>query len=60
MAAAKNIKKKVYGLELHYKMKELKKDKDTVVLLAYVCIVHAMDLRPEEYPDDDKLNQLKF
>ena len=61
---------KVYGLEVHYKVKILEetkalgwignKKKETVVLVAYKAIAHSMDLNPADYPDDEELLQLKF
>ena len=60
---------KVSGIEAHYKVKVLKKtkgnvplfkSKDTVVLLAYKCIVYVMDLNPAEFPDAEELKQLTF
>ena len=64
----KRVGDKVYGLEVHYKVKILEetkgwvgnKKKETVVLVAYKAIAHTMDLRPEDYPDDDELHMLKF
>ena len=60
---------KVYGMEVHYKLKLLEEDKgtmftgrskDTVVLIAYKCITHAMDLNPEEFPDNEEFKKLTF
>ena len=64
----KRVGDKVYGLEVHYKVKILEetkgwvgnKKKETVVLVAYKAIAHSMDLNPEDYPDDEELNMLKF
>ena len=64
----KRVGDKVYGLEVHYKVKILEetkgwignKKKETVVLVAYKAIAHTMDLCPEDYPDDEELNMLKF
>ena len=63
----KRVGDKVYGMEIHYKVKILEgtkgwvvKKKDTVILVAYKALAHTMDLRPEEYPDDEELQQLKF
>lgn len=54
--------RRVYGLELHYKVKILEEDKgrirthkETVVLIAYKCLAHVMDLNPDEYPDDEEM-----
>ena len=63
------FKDKVYGTEIHYKVKVLEetkgtvpgfKSKDTVVLIAYKCIAHVMDLNPAEFPDDKEHKQLTF
>jgi len=63
----KRVGDKVYGIEAHYKVKVLEeskgtvfKTKDTVVLIAYKCIAHVMDLDPAEFPDDDEHKQLTF
>ena len=65
----KRVGDKVYGLEVHYKVKILEETKgwvgskrrETVVLVAYKAIAHAMDLNPADYPDDEELPQvLKF
>ena len=64
----KRVGDKVYGLEVHYKVKILEetkgwvgnKKKETVVLVAYKAIAHSMDLNPADYPDDDELHMLKF
>ena len=63
----KRVGNKVYGIEAHYKVKVLEetkgtvfKSKDTVVLIAYKCIAHVMDLNPEEFPDDEEHRQLTF
>ena len=56
----KRVGEKVYKIEAHYKVKILEetkgsmpgfKSKDTVVLIAYKCISHVMDLQPEDCPD---------
>ena len=63
------FKDKVYGTEIHYKVKVLEetkgtvpgfKSKDTVVLIAYKCIAHVMDLNPADFPDDEEYMQLTF
>ena len=65
----KRVGEKVYGIEAHYKVKLLEetkgnmltgRSKDTVVLIAYKCIAHVMDLNPAEFPDDEELKQLTF
>ena len=65
----KRVGNKVYGIEAHYKVKVLEetkgsvrwfKSKDTVVLIAYKCIAHVMDLNPAEFPDDEEHKQLTF
>ena len=65
----KRFGNKVYGIEAHYKVKVLEEikgnritgtSKDTVVLIAYKCLSHAMDLDPEDFPDDKALAQIKF
>lgn len=64
----KRVGDKVYGIEVHYKVKILEemkgwigqKKKETVVLVAYKALAHAMNLNPSEYPDDDELQALKF
>ena len=62
-------KDKVCGIEIHYKVKVLEETKgtvlgfksnDTVVLIAYKCIAHVMDLNPAEFPDDKEHKQLTF
>ena len=59
----KRVGNKVYRIEAHYKVKILEeskggvpgfRSKDTVVLIAYKCIAHAMDLDPEDFPDDEE------
>ena len=65
----KRVGNKVYGIEAHYKVKVLEetkgnmvtgKSKDTVVLIAYKCLSHTMDLDPEDFPDDKELEKIKF
>lgn len=65
----KRVGNKVYGIEAHYKVKVLEetkgnmvtgKSKDTVVLIAYKCLSHTMDLDPEDFPDDKELENIKF
>ena len=65
----KRVRDKVYGIEAHYKVKILEetkgsmpgfKSKDTVVLIAYKCISHIMDLRPEDFPDKEEYEQITF
>ena len=64
----KRIGNNVYGMEVHYKVKILEetkgwvgaRKKETVVLVAYKALAHSMDLRPEDYPDDDELQRLQF
>ena len=66
----KRIGNQVYGLEVHYKVKlleetkeaymGLKSSRETVVLIAYKCLAHTMDLNPEEYPDDETFKQITF
>lgn len=65
----KRIDNKVYGIEAHYKVKILEESKgsvpgfkssDTVVLIAYKCIAHAMDLDPQDIPDDEEHQQITF
>ena len=60
----KRVGDKVYEIEAHYKVKVLKeitgRSKDTVVLIAFKCIAHVMDLNPAEFPDAEELKQLTF
>lgn len=65
----KRVGDKVFGIEAHYKVKVLEeskgvvpgfKSKDTVVLIAYKCCAHAMDLDPKEFPDDEEHKKLTF
>ena len=65
----KRVGNKVYGIEAHYKIKVLEeikgnrltgKSKDTVVLIAYKCMSHAMNLDPRDFPDDKELEKIKF
>ena len=66
----KRIGNQVYGIEAYYKVKileetkekymGLKSSKDTVVLIAYKCFAHLMDLNPEEYPDVETFKQITF
>ena len=63
----KRIGDKVYAMEAHYKVKVLEetkgtvfKSKDTVVLIAYKCIAHVMDLDPAEFPDAEEHKKLTF
>lgn len=58
----KRYGQRVYGLELHYKVKILEEDrgrirshKETVVLIAYKCLAHVMNLDPNEYPDNEEM-----
>ena len=66
----KQIGDEIYGLEVHYTVKlleetkttymGLRSSKETVVLIAYKCLAHIMELNPEEYPDEDTLKQIAF
>lgn len=65
----KRVNDKVYGIEAHYKVKILEeiqgnvftgKSKDTVVLIAYKCMSHVMDLNPENFPDTEEFKQITF
>ena len=66
----KRIGNQVYGIEAHYKVKLLEEtegeymgfrsSKETVVLIAYKCLAHAMDLNPEDYPDEETFKQITF
>ena len=65
----KRVNSKVYGIEAHYKVKVLEeikgyrltgKSRDSVVLIAYKCLSHTMDLDPEDFPDDKELEKIKF
>lgn len=65
----KRVGNKVYGIEAHYKVKVLEeikgyrltgKSRDSVVLIAYKCLSHTMDLDPEDFPDDKELEKIKF
>ena len=56
---------KVYGLEMHYKIRvfEEKKwmsSKETVVLVAYKAIASTMNLNPGDFPDEEDYEALKF
>ena len=65
----KRVNDKVYGIEAHYKVKILEetkgnfvtgKSQDTVVLIAYKCMSHVMDLNPENFPDTEEFKQITF
>ena len=66
----KRIGDQVYGIEAHYKVKMLeetkgeymglKTSKETVVLIAYKCLAHVMELKPEEYPDAESFKKITF
>lgn len=63
----KRVGNKVFGVEVHYKIKMLDETKglfsttkDTVVLIAYKCLNHAMDLKAADYPNDEEYKQLTF
>ena len=67
----KRVGNKVYGLEIHYKVKvleeankgwnPLKSDKkDAIIMVAYKAIASVMDLNPQDYPDEDELAALTF
>ena len=65
----KRVHDRVYGIEAHYKVKILEetkgntpgvKSKDTVVLIAYKCFSHVMDLQPEDFPDTKAYEQITF
>ena len=67
--AKKRIRDKVYGIEVHYKVKILEETKstvwrstkkETVVLIAYKAIASLMDLDPSQYPDGDEFAAIKF
>jgi hypothetical protein len=62
---------KTVGMELHYKVMIIEEKKgimatvgrgttDTVVILGYKFIAHALDVDPEELPDDKDLRSLRF
>ena len=62
---------KTVGMELHYKVMITEEKKgmmakvgggstDTVVILGYKFIAHALDVDPEELPDDENLKALRF
>ena len=64
----KRVGSKVYGMEAHYKVKILEettgnmlsRSKETVVLIAYKCMAHSMDLDPRTIPDEEEHNQITF
>lgn len=63
----KRVGSRVYGIEAHFKVKILEKEKgtfrtskDTVVLIAYKCLAHVMDRPADDYPDDNELKRLTF
>lgn len=65
----KRVGNKVFGVEVHYKIKMLDetkglipglKTKDTVVLIAFKCLNHAMDLNAADYPNDEEYKHLTF
>lgn len=64
----KRVRDKVYGIEVHYKVKILEetkgwvgnKKKETVVMVAYKAIASTMDLNPNDFPDDNDLASIKF
>ena len=63
----KRVGDTVYGFEAHYKVQILQKEKgkvftskETVMLIAYKCLVHSMELNPANYPDDEQMKKLTF
>ena len=65
--AVKRMGDKVYGIEVHYKVKILEETKgwfngkkETVVLVAYKAIASLLDLNPDDYPNEEEFAALKF
>ena len=65
--AVKRMGDKVYGIEVHYKVKILEEikgwfngKKETVVLVAYKDIASLLDLNPDDYPNEEEFAALKF
>lgn len=64
----KRVGDKVFGVEVHYKVKILEetkgwvgsRKKETVVLIAYKTIASVMDHNPHDFPDEQQLAALKF
>ena len=65
----KRVGTKVFGVEVHYKIQMLdettgykfvSRTKDTVVLIGYKCLNHAMDLNAADYPNDEEYKELTF
>ena len=62
----RRIGDKVYGIEVHYKVKILEETvwrstkKETVVLFAYKAMASVMDLDPSQYPDEDEFAAIMF
>lgn len=64
----KRVGNQVFGIEAHYKVKIMEESKgnvfssskDTVVLIAYKCIAHSMDLNPADIPDAEEYKQITF
>ena len=60
---------RVYGLELHCRMKVMEETKGGVIMtsskhtscvIGYKVMVHSMDRRPEGYPTRSEMKQLTF
>ena len=68
--ALKVVDGKSVGIEIHYKLKIFDESssggfwrdakKETLVLIAYKCVAHAMNVRPTNLPDYDKVKKLTF
>lgn len=63
----KRVGSKVYGIEAHYKVKIMEKDKgtfktnkETVGLIAYKLLAHVMDRPADDFPDDEELKCVTF
>ena len=66
----KTVGDKIYGMELQYKVRlldsstrrgyDVRKTKETTLLIAYKSIVHIMEGDPRDHPTHDELKKLKF
>ena len=66
----KTVGDKIYGMELQYKVRlldssirrgfDVRKTKETTLMIAYKSIVHVMEGDPRDHPTHDELKKLKF
>jgi hypothetical protein len=63
----KRVGNKVFGMEMHYKLKLIDenkgrfvKDRNTVVLVAYKCKAYTLNVPLTSVPDDNELKQITF